>query len=176
VAEELGHARRRGANIVGEVCGFGAAFDRGATGDGLTRAIQRALAQAAIGPGDLDHVNAHGLSTVADDVWEARGLLGAVDKTVAVFAPKSYLGNLGSAAGTTELAFSLLALRHGLLPGTLNYDEPDPACPLHVTRAARPLAPLPAGERGWGEERYFLKVGCTERGQCAAVVCRSWHD
>jgi 3-oxoacyl-[acyl-carrier-protein] synthase II len=171
VAEELGHARRRGATILAEVCGFGAAFDRGTTGAGLTRAIQQALAHAGIGPGDLDHVNAHGLSTVADDIWEARGLLGALDKAVPVFAPKSYMGNLGSAAGSTELAFSLLALRHGLLPGTLNYDEPDPACPLQVTRAARPLAPLPAGQRGEGR-RYFLKVGCTERGQCAAVVCR----
>jgi 3-oxoacyl-[acyl-carrier-protein] synthase II len=167
VAEELGHAQRRGATILAEVCGFGAAFDRGRKGDGLTRAIQGALQQAGIAAGDLDHVNAHGLGTVEDDIWEARGLIGAVgeDRSLPIFAPKSYMGNLGAAAGTTELAFSLLAFRHLMLPGTLNYDDPDPACPVNVARAARPL-----------ERRYFLKLGCTERGQCAAVVCRAGHD
>jgi 3-oxoacyl-[acyl-carrier-protein] synthase II len=165
VAEELDHARRRGAGIVAEVCGFAAAFDRGCRGDGLTRAIQQALRQAGIAPGDLDHINAHGLSTVAEDVWEARGLLGACGPEVPVFAPKSYMGNLGAAAGTTELACSLLAFRHRAVPGTLKYDDPDPACPVQVGRSARPL-----------RRSYVLKVGCTERGQCAAVVCRAWDD
>jgi 3-oxoacyl-[acyl-carrier-protein] synthase II len=163
VVEDLDHARRRGAAIVAEVCGFAASFDPGCQGAGLTRAIQQALHQAGIAPGDLDHVNAHGLSTVAEDLWEARGLLGAGGSSVPVFAPKSYMGNLGAAASTTELACSLLAWRHGLVPGTLNYDDPDPACPLQVTRTARPV-----------RQPYVLKVSCTERGQCAAVVCRAW--
>jgi 3-oxoacyl-[acyl-carrier-protein] synthase II len=164
VVEDLAHARRRGATIIAEVCGFGAAFDRGCTGAGLARAVHLALHQARLQPDDLGHVNAHGYSTIADDIWEARGLRAALGNCPA-FAPKSYIGNLGAGAGTTELAFSLLAARHDTLPGTLNYDTPDAACPLNLARSPRPLA-----------GRTFLKVGCTERGQCAAIVCRAWDE
>ena len=62
-----------------------------------------------------------------------------------------------------ELAGSLLALKHGVLPGTLNYEEPDPACPLAVSRRNQPLA-----------NPVFVKIAFTEMGQCAAVVCRKW--
>jgi 3-oxoacyl-[acyl-carrier-protein] synthase II len=167
VVEDLTHARRRGANIIAEICGFGAAFDRGCTGAGLARAVRLALRQARLEPDDLGHVNAHGYSTIADDIWEARGLREALGSpsAVPVFAPKSYIGNLGAGAGATELAFSLLAACHGTLPGTLNYDTPDVACPINVARSPRPLA-----------GRTFLKVGCTERGQCAAIVCRAWDE
>jgi len=168
VVEGLEHARRRGATILAEVCGCGAAFDRGCTGAGIARAVRAALEQAGVAPGQLDHVNAHGYSTVLDDAWEARGLLqalGGENAAVPVFAPKSYMGNLGTGAGATELAFSLLALAHGTLPHTLNYEEADPQCPLNVSRAGR------ATTRDW-----FLKVGLTERGQCAAVVCRRWSE
>ena len=61
------------------------------------------------------------------------------------------------------MAASLLALKHGLLPGTLNYEMPDPACPVQVLTKARPIA-----------KPYFLKIGFTEMGQWAAVVCRRW--
>jgi 3-oxoacyl-[acyl-carrier-protein] synthase II len=163
VLEELEHARRRGARIYGEVVGFGAAFDRGHSGAGLARAVRAALADAGVGPEAIDHVNAHGLGTVESDAWEARGLREAFgDHKVPVFAPKSYLGNLGAAAGTTDLAASVLGLAHGLVPATLNYEEPDPACPVAVlTGSPRPLA---------GE--YVLKVSFTQMGQCAALVVR----
>jgi 3-oxoacyl-[acyl-carrier-protein] synthase II len=165
VVEELAHAQRRGAVIRAEVCGFAAAFDRGRTGAGMARAVRLALTQAGLSPRDLGHVNAHGYSTTVDDIWEARGLREALgsETAVPVFAPKSYIGNLGAGAQATELAFSLLALRQGTLPGTLNYDTPDPDCALNISRSPRPL-----------EGRTFLKVGCTERGQCAALVCRGW--
>jgi 3-oxoacyl-[acyl-carrier-protein] synthase II len=167
VVEELAHARRRGASILAEVCGFGAAFDRGCTGAGLARAVGLALEQARLGPDNLGHVNAHGYSTVQDDLWEARGLCQALgsQSAVPVFAPKSYLGNLGAGASTTELGLSLLAVRHGTLPGTLNYETPDPACPIAIAGTARPLV-----------NQVFLKIGLTERGQCAAIVCRGWDE
>ena len=74
VLEELEHARRRGARIYAEVIGFGAAFDRGLSGAGVVRAVRAALAEAGVGPGDLDHVNAQGYSAVRADAVEARDL------------------------------------------------------------------------------------------------------
>lgn len=165
VVEELEHARRRNARILAEVAGFAAAFDLGRTGRGLALAVRRALAQAGIGPADLDHVNAHAGGLVEEDAWEARGLHEALEgKPIPVLAVKSYMGNLGPGADMAELAASLVALEEGWRPATLNYEEPDPACPIHVAREPGPV------QRPW-----VLKVGCTERGQCAAVVIRRWE-
>jgi 3-oxoacyl-[acyl-carrier-protein] synthase II len=168
VLEDLEHARKRGARIYAEVVGFGAAFDRRKTGAGLARAVRAALADAAIGPEDIDHINAHGLSSVEGDAWEARGLeevFGNRREPVPVFAAKSYLGNLGAGSGTTELAASVVAMQHGAVPATLNYEEPDPACPVHVT----------AGEPRPMKRPHVLKVNFTPMGQCAAVVVRKWE-
>ncbi len=164
--EELEHARKRGARIYAEMVGFGSAFDRGRNGSGLARAARAALEQAGVGPEDLDHVNAHGLSTQEADAWEARGLQEVLgDRPVPVFAPKSYFGSLGAGGGLSELSASLLGLSHGVVPATLNYEEPDPACPVNVlTRPAEVRRP------------YVLKVGFTEMGQCAAVVCKKWDE
>jgi 3-oxoacyl-[acyl-carrier-protein] synthase II len=181
VLEELDHACRRGARIYAEMVGFGAAFDRSGdkairghgaadippAGHGLARAIRIALAEAAIGPEDIDHINAQGYSTVESDAWEARGLqevFGACRRPVPVFAAKSYFGNLGAGSSTTELAASLMALREGVVPVTLNYEESDPACPVAVTRTAQPV-----------HQAHALKVAFTEMGQCAAVVVRKWE-
>jgi 3-oxoacyl-[acyl-carrier-protein] synthase II len=167
VLEELEHARRRNAPIRAELVGFGAAFDRDRSGDGIARAIGAALAEAGIGPEALDHVNAEGASTPEGDAREARGLraaLGGAAESVSVFAAKSYFGHLGAGSGAAELAASLLALRHGLLPATLNYEEPDPACPVVVSARPREVG-----------RPYFLKVGFTDAGQCAALVVRKWE-
>ncbi|MCI0637681.1 MAG: beta-ketoacyl-[acyl-carrier-protein] synthase family protein [Gemmataceae bacterium] len=167
VVEDLEHARRRGAAIYCEVAGFGAAFERGGSGQGLARAIRAALTQAEIGPQDLDHVNAHGMSSVHADIFEARGLaeaLGPSLNSIPVWGVKSYQGNLGAGSGMAELAASILAQQHGVLPATLNFEEADPACPLNVNRSKRAI-----------EKKHFLKVGFTEMGQCAAVVCRKWE-
>jgi 3-oxoacyl-[acyl-carrier-protein] synthase II len=165
VLEELEHARRRGARVYAEVVGFGCAFDRGRTGAGLARAIRAALAEAGIAPEDVDHINAQGFSAVKADTWEAAGIqevFGACRPPVPVVAFKSYFGNLGSGGSTTELAASLLALHHGVCPPSLNYDEPDPACPV----------PVLAGEPRPVTRPCVLKVNFTEMGQCAALVCR----
>ncbi len=161
VLEEREHARRRGARVYAEVIGFGAAFDRGLTGAGLVRAIRTALAEAAIGPDDLDHVNAQGYSTARADAVEARALRELFGPSLPVFAAKSYCGNAGPASGPIELAASLLSAADGVLPATLNYEEPDPECPVNVVREPRPV-----------RRPCFLKLGFTERGQCAAVVCK----
>jgi 3-oxoacyl-[acyl-carrier-protein] synthase II len=163
VLEDLGHAQRRGARVYAEVIGFGAAFDRARDGAGVARAVRAALRSAGVGPEDIDHVNAHGLSTAESDVAEARGLQAVFGDRAPVFAPKSYFGNLGAGSGLNELAASLVALHHGQVPATLNYEEPDPACPVAVVAQARPL-----------RKPNVLKVGFTEMGQCAAVVLRKW--
>jgi 3-oxoacyl-[acyl-carrier-protein] synthase II len=165
VFEDLAHAEARGARVLAEVVGFGAAFDAKQTGDGLARAIRAALKEAGIGPEQVDHVNAHGLSTKDADAWEARGLqkvFGEVKPPVPVFAPKSYFGNLGAGGSTLELAASVMSMQHGLVPATLNYEDPDPACPVTVTAGApRPM-----------QRPYVLKVSFTQMGQCAALVLR----
>jgi 3-oxoacyl-[acyl-carrier-protein] synthase II len=164
--EDLAHARKRGASIYAEVVGFGSAFDRKQNGDGLARAARAALADAGIGPEEVDHVNAHGLSTPEADAAEARGLaqvFGSLD--VPVLAVKSLIGNLGAGGGATELAASVLALHHRVMPPTLNYEEADPDCPIRVLAGApRPVA-----------RPFALKVGFTQMGQCAAVVIRRWE-
>jgi 3-oxoacyl-[acyl-carrier-protein] synthase II len=168
VVEELEHARRRGAKIYAEIVGFGAAFDPTLKGDGLARAIRAALNDAGIGPEEVDHVNAHGLATKDSDAWEARCIheVFSDDPSAApVFAPKSYIGNLGAGGSTTELAASLLALEHGHLPPTLNYERPDPDCPVTVLAGQpRPIA-----------RPYVVKVSFTQMGQCAALVVRRWE-
>jgi len=167
VLEELEHARRRGAKIYGELVGFGSAYDRGLTGRGLARAIRAALTEAEIQPDQVDHINANGSGTIPGDAWEARGIddvFGSCRPSVPVFAAKTYMGNLGAGSAPTEIVASLLALEHGQLPATLNYQEPDPACP--VTVAVGSLRPI--------QKPYFLKTGYTELGQCAAAVFRKW--
>ncbi|MDB5307671.1 MAG: fabF 2 [Gemmataceae bacterium] len=164
--EDLDHARRRGARIIGEVVGYAAGMDRGLKGPGLARVIRNALADAGIQPQDLDHVNAHGIGVPELDAFEARGIAEVVGRDVPVFAPLSRFGNMGAAAGVVETLCSVLALRHGELPGTLNHDHPAPACPITVHTGAPRRVTKP----------YAVKVAATDLGQCAAAVIRRWDD
>jgi 3-oxoacyl-[acyl-carrier-protein] synthase II len=162
--EELGHAKARGATILGEVVGFASGMDRPKAGPGLTRVIRTALADAGIQPGDVDHVNAHGTGVPALDRFEATGIAGVFGKDVPVFAPLSRFGNMGAASGVAELACSLLALKHGELPGTLNHETSYPGCPIAVHTGAPRRVTKP----------FAVKVSTTDLGQCAAVVIRRW--
>lgn len=163
--EELEHAKSRGANILGEVAGYAAGVDRGKKGPGLARVIRNALAFAGIQPSDIDHVNAHGTGTTVGDAFEARGIAEVFGRDTPVFAPLSRFGNMGAASGLSELACSVLALKHGQLPGTLNHEQPDPECPIAVhTGAPRPVS-----------RPYALKVSYTNLGQCAAAVVKRWE-
>ncbi|MDW8242469.1 MAG: hypothetical protein RMJ88_04585, partial [Thermogemmata sp.] len=158
----LEHARQRGATPYAEVVAVATGVDRSLSGQGLARIIRQALALAGITPDEVDHVNAHGLGTRSGDRFEARGIAEVFGSRTPVFAPLSRFGNLGAASALLELACSVLALRQGLLPPTLNHLQPDPECPIHVhVGEPRPI-----------RRPYVVKTTYTDLGQCAAIVIR----
>ncbi len=164
--ESLDHALARKAKIYGEVVSVASGVDRGLTGPGMARVIRNALKSAGIEPSEIDHVNAHGTGTVRGDAFEARAIAEVFGKSVPVFAPLAQFGNLGAGSGLMELACSVLALKNGQLPGTLNHAAPDPACPITVhTGAPRPIA-----------KPYAVKLSYTDLGQSSAVVIRKWSE
>jgi 3-oxoacyl-[acyl-carrier-protein] synthase II len=148
ILEELEHAKARGAKIYGEVKGYGLSGDAyhitapSEDGDGGYRAMQMALKRAGLAASDLDYINAHGTSTMADGIE-----LGAVERLLGNAAPgkpisstKSSIGHLLGAAGAVEAIFCLLAMRDGVVPPTINLENPD------VTTAMN-LIPLQAQKR-----------------------------
>jgi len=164
VLESAASAKSRGVPILARVLGHARTCepvrdDRPAGGDGIRRAIQAALRAADIEPSDVTHVNANGISTILGDQIEARAIRDVLGD-VPVTAPKSYFGNLGSGTGAVEAVVSVLALARGQVPHTLNYERPDPECPVHVVRG-EPLAMT---------GRYALLLNNAAMGQVAAVV------
>jgi 3-oxoacyl-[acyl-carrier-protein] synthase II len=145
--------------MLAEVVGFGSAYDLRRDGDGIVRAIRAALADAGMGPGDIDHVNAHACGD-NDDVREARALREALPG-IPVLPMKSWMGNAGNGASVMELAPSVLALAGDPLPPSLNYEKPAEDCPVAVLREPRRLM-----------KPCVLKVALTDRGHCAAMVVR----
>ena len=138
VLEERQHAVNRGAPILARILGHASTFEpqpNGAAphGTSIRRAIRGALSEAGLNPSDLGHVNAHGASTPVDDQLEAQAIHDVLDG-VPVTAPKSFFGNLGAGTGAVEMAVSVLACQKGLVPATLNYQRPDPNCPVNVIR------------------------------------------
>jgi 3-oxoacyl-[acyl-carrier-protein] synthase II len=162
--EELEFAKKRGAPILAELVAFASGFDRGREGPVMAGVIRNVLKQAGIRPADVDHVNAAAAGDPRLDAWEARAIAEVFGTDVPVYAPKAHFGNTGAAAGLLELAASVLALKHGELPGTPNYTTPDPGCPVRVhTGEPRPVT-----------KPYVVKVSYTDAGQCAAAVVRKW--
>ncbi len=133
VLEEYEHARARGAKIYGEVKGYGLSGDAyhitapSETGEGGYRAMTMALKRAGISPGDIDYVNAHGTSTMADgiELGAVERFLGNAAAKTAMSSTKSSIGHLLGAAGSVEAIFCLLAMRDGVVPPTINLDNPD---------------------------------------------------
>jgi len=139
VLEELEHARRRGATIYGEVAGFGMSDDAHhitsppESGEGAQRSMQNALRDAGLQAEDIDYINAHGTSTLVGDVAEVaavKAVFGRHAHSLAMSSTKSMTGHLLGAAGAVEAVFSVLALRDGTLPPTINLDNPDDGCDL----------------------------------------------
>jgi 3-oxoacyl-[acyl-carrier-protein] synthase II len=133
VLEEYEHAKARGAKIYGEIVGYGLSGDAyhitapAEDGNGGFRSMQAALKRAGITASDLDYVNAHGTSTMADtiELGAVTRMLGNSVGTVAMSSTKSSIGHLLGAAGAVEAIFCLLAMRDSILPPTLNLDNPD---------------------------------------------------
>ncbi len=133
VLEEYEHAKARGARIYGEVKGYGLSGDAyhitapSEDGDGGYRAMQMAMKRAGISPSDIDYVNAHGTSTMADgiELGAVERILGNAAAKIAMSSTKSSIGHLLGAAGSVEAIFCLLAMRDGIVPPTINLDNPD---------------------------------------------------
>ncbi len=139
VLETLEHAKARGAAILAELMAVGMSSDAGDLTlpnlEGPTAAMRAALAEAAMAPEAIDYINAHGTGTIANDATETKAIhavFGGHARTVPVSSTKSAHGHGLGAAGAIELAATLLAMKHSVVPATLNYVEPDPACDLNL--------------------------------------------
>ena len=140
VLEEYEHAKARGAKMYAELIGYGLSGDAfhitapSENGDGAFRCMNAAIKRAGITPDDIDYINAHGTSTMADTIE-----LGAVERVVgnaaakiSMSSTKSCIGHLLGAAGSVEAIFSILAMRDGVAPPTINLDDPDVATPIDL--------------------------------------------
>ena len=147
ILEELEHAKKRNAKIYAEICGYGLSGDayHVAAPDpksvGAINCIKMALDDAGIAPEDVDYINAHGTSTKLNDISETRAIK-AVFKDHAykihISSTKSMTGHLLGGAGGVEAIFTILTIKHGIIPPTINYEKPDPECDLdYVPNKAR---------------------------------------
>lgn len=171
VLEELEHARRRGAPIVGEVLGYGTTADAyritdiHPEGRGAIGCMRQALADGRLNPGDIGYVNAHGTSTSVNDRVETlacKEVFGEFARQVPVSSTKSMMGHLIAAAGVTEMIVCLMALRDQTLPPTINQDVSDPDCDLdYVPNVARPskLNVALNNSFGFGGQNVTLALG-----------------
>jgi len=151
VLEEYEHARKRGAVILGEIVGFGMSSDGthmtapDPYGTGAARAMQAALKDAKLNPSQIDYINAHGTSTPLGDKAETNAIKRAFEShahKLCVSSTKSQLGHMLGASGGVEFVISTLATLHGIVPPTINLDNPDPDCDLdYVPHEARIVKP-----------------------------------
>jgi len=175
ILEELEFARKRGARIYGEIVGYGYTGDAyhitapSPDGDGAARCMRMAIKDAGLQPEEIDYINAHGTSTQLNDRTETiaiKTVFGEYAKKIPISATKSMTGHLLGAAGSTEAIFTLLAICEGILPPTINYEEPDPECDLDfVPNVAR---------------RHPVKVGMSNAfgfgGTNATLIIRSFLE
>ena len=162
--ESRDHAERRQARIRGRLLAAASRCEPAAgggplTGSALRLAIRAALGHADLSPAGIGHVNAHGVSTTEMDRVEAAAIRAELGD-VPVTAPKSVFGHLGAGGGAVELIASLLGIEAGIVPATLNYETPDPDCPVNVVTEPG-LA---------GRDPTVLSVNLCSTGQAAAVV------
>jgi 3-oxoacyl-[acyl-carrier-protein] synthase II len=149
VLERLEHALNRSARIYAELIGYGNTADAfhftapDPTGGGMVRVMREALRDAGIGPQEVGYINAHGTSTVLNDKIESAAVIkvfGDHTKHLKVSSIKSMIGHLLAAAGAVEFAATVMSVHTGKLPPTINYEEPDPECPLdYVTKGVESI-------------------------------------
>ncbi len=168
VLEDLEFAKARGANILAEVIGYAATADGfhitepAPGGEGLVRAMTRAIQKASIRPEDVDYINAHGTSTPFNDRTETASIkatFGEHAYKLAISSTKSMTGHTLGAAGAIESIFSVLALQQGILPPTINLHHPDPDCDLdYVPNEARhqPITIAMSNSMGFGGHNACL--------------------
>jgi 3-oxoacyl-[acyl-carrier-protein] synthase II len=171
VLEEYEYAKRRGATILGEVLGYGMSSDGShmtapdPEGAGAARAMILALKDAKLKAADIGYINAHGTSTPLGDKAETNAIkrvFEAESKRICVSSTKSQLGHLLGASGGVEFVISILALSHGLIPPTINLENPDPECDLdYVPNKARELRVdrVMSNSFGFGGHNACLVVG-----------------
>ncbi|MCS7304585.1 MAG: beta-ketoacyl-[acyl-carrier-protein] synthase family protein [Thermoguttaceae bacterium] len=175
VLERLSHARRRGARIYAQILGGKMIADAyhvtglDADSESLAYLIEATMKTAGLRPSDIQYINAHGTGTQQNDRMEVRAIrraLGPAAYRVYVSSVKPVLGHLVNAAGSVELGITILALRDGFVPPTLNLTSPDPECDLDCT----PLV----GRRFTGEHALKFSVGFG--GHQAAIALRRWPE
>ncbi len=170
ILEEAEHAQQRGANILGYYLGGGISCVADRSGkpnitQAVANAMRYALSAAGLQPGDIGHINAHGLGGKESDLAEAKAIhevFGALGNTVPVVGLKGYWGNSGAGDGVVELAASLLAVNRGCIPYTLNTAHPDPACNLNIVCNAMRET----------DNKTFMNVSFTRVGQASVVIAK----
>jgi 3-oxoacyl-[acyl-carrier-protein] synthase II len=171
VLESLAHAKARGAKILGVVEGCGEQADgfhrtrSSPDGKPIIACMQHALEDAGLGPDAIGYINAHGTGTPENDKMEWVGVsavFGQRAATIPMSSNKSMIGHTLTAAGTVEAIFTLLTMRHGRLPPTINYDTPDPALPVdcvpNVARDAQATHAM-SNSFGFGGQNVCLVMG-----------------
>jgi len=170
VLETLAHAKKRGARIYAEFSGYGFSGDAfhltapREDGAAQAQAMKRAINMAGLNPDQVDYVNAHGTSTPHNDRVETISLkvaLGEAARKTAISSNKSMVGHLLGAAGCVEFIASVLSIQHGIVPPTINYEEPDPDCDLdYVPNEARtmPVKAVISNSFGFGGHNVCLCI------------------
>ncbi len=170
ILESLDHALERGADIVAEVVGYGQSADAyhmtapAPEGAGAQQAMRAALDDASLSPGDIDYINAHGTSTPANDVNETlavKAVFGDAARSLVMGSTKSMTGHLLGAAGAVEVIITALAARNGVIPPTINFSTPDPACDLdyaHNERRERAIEAAISNSFGFGGHNVCLAL------------------
>jgi len=179
VLESLDHALARNAKIYGEVLGYGASGDANhisapaPEGAGAQAAIRMALRSAALEPSQIDYINAHGTSTELNDKFETcaiRKTFGDAASKVSISSTKSMTGHLLGASGAVEFIASVMAIRDGIVPPTINYEDPDPECDLDYTpntSKAKKIRYAMSNSFGFGGHNASLILGAYESPQSA---------
>lgn len=171
ILEEYEAAKKRGAEIIGEVLGYGSTADAyritdiHPEGRGAIGCMRQAIADAKLNVSDIGYVNAHGTSTSVNDKTETmacKSVFGDLAKKTPISSTKSMMGHLIAAAGVTEMIVCLMAIRDGILPPTINLENPDPDCDLdYIPNAARPVKIKAAlnNSFGFGGQNVTLAIG-----------------